>query len=80
MGMSNLTNMIEQQELVEKLKSSGYGKLVEALLANDQECYTKKGRLNKSGTCRVLGCKPKELDDAIEECKRLCPEWSLEED
>jgi hypothetical protein len=33
--------------------------------------YTKKGRLNKSGACRILNMKPKELDDFISECRDI---------
>ena len=40
-------------------------------LLNDSKVYTKKGRLNKSGACRVLKCKPKELEDAIKACQEL---------
>ena len=69
--MSNLTNMIEQQELITKLKENGFEELVDVLLANDQQCYTKKGRLNKSGACRVLNWKTKDLEDALERCRQI---------
>lgn len=67
----NLFDSIENQELIQKLIDSGYGKLVDAFLLNDSRVYTKKGRLNKSGACRVLKCKPKELEDAIKACQEL---------
>ena len=68
-NMSNLIEIIERQELIQKLIESGYGDLVDALLC--EESYTKKGRLNKCGACRVLGWKPKELEDAIEACREI---------
>lgn len=67
----SMTESIEQQELIEKLVGSGYGKLVEVLLDGNSEVYTKKGRLNKSGACRVLGWKPKELEQALEKCREV---------
>jgi len=70
----NLTEVLEQQELIQKLIDRGYGELIDALLMNESKVYTKKGRLNKSGTCRVLGWKTKQLEDAIEECRELFPD------
>jgi len=55
MSSKNFTDVIEEQELIDKLVKAGYGPLVNALLLNDSKCYTKKARLNKSGACRVLG-------------------------
>ena len=66
-----LIELLERQELIEKLRSSGYGDLIEVLLENEGSCYTKKGRLNKSGTCRVLGWKTKQLEDALLECRNI---------
>lgn len=69
MGMTkpiiNPVNAIETQEIIEKLKEAGYGELVECLLDNEKDCYTKKGRLNKSSTCRRLNWKGKKLEDAL---------------
>jgi len=62
---------VERQELIQKLIDSGYGELVETLLLNETKVYTKKGRLNKSGTCRVLGWKTKQLEDALKECRKI---------
>lgn len=77
----NLFDSIENQELIQKLVDSGFGKLVDAFLLNDARVYTKKGRLNKSGACRVLKCKPKELEDAIKACQELLKqELSIEEE
>lgn len=69
--MSNLIEQLEKQELIQKLMSKGYGPLIDALLENEKEVYTKKGRLNKSGACRVLGWKPKELEQALEACRDI---------
>jgi hypothetical protein len=70
----NLIEVIEQQELIDKLIEQGQSKLVDALLANDAKVYTKKGRLNKSGVCRVLGWKTKQLEDALEACRDILKE------
>jgi hypothetical protein len=63
------TELLERQELIEKLVDRGYGELVDVLLKHDS--YTKKGRLNKSSVCRQLGWKPKQLEDAINDCRLL---------
>ena len=68
---TNPLEVIERQEIIDKLKENGYKDLVEALLGREKKVYTKKGRLNKSGTCRVLGWKPKELEDILKECREL---------
>lgn len=74
-------DQIENQELIQKLIDKGFGDLVDAFLLNDSRVYTKKGRLNKSGACRVLKWKPKELEDAIRECQELLhKEMSFEEE
>jgi hypothetical protein len=69
--MSNLIEQLEKQELIDKLIGKGYAPLIDALLSNEKDVYTKKGRLNKSGACRVLGWKPKELEQALEACKDI---------
>jgi len=56
---------IEMQEVIQKIRNAGYGDLIDCLLDYEKECYTKKGRLNKSSTCRKLGWKPKKLEDAL---------------
>lgn len=61
--------ILERQEMVQKLTDRGYGQLVDVLL--NEESYTKKGRPNKSSICRQLGWKPKQLDDALEDCKHI---------
>lgn len=67
----SLFDQIENQELIQKLIDSGYAKIVDAFLLHDAKVYTKKGRLNKSGACRVLKCKPKELEDALKACQEI---------
>ena len=61
---------IETKELIEKLRQR-YPGFVEAFLAHENKVYTKKGRLNKSGACRVLDAKPKQLDDIIADCQKM---------
>ena len=63
---NNFVEVIESQELLQKIEKAGYGKIIELFLMNENKVYTKKGRLNKSGACRILKCKPKELDDSKE--------------
>jgi len=76
---NNLLAVLEIQELIEKLKEKGYEDFVEAILSNETKVYTKKGRLNKSGACRVLGWKGKQLEDVIQECREILgPEFGLD--
>lgn len=67
----NPVNAIEMQEIIQKLRDNGFSELVDCLLENDRECYTKKDRLNKSSTCRKLDWKNKKLEDAFEQMKEL---------
>ncbi len=69
-----MVDILERTELIQKLIDSGYGELIEALLYNEGKVYTKKGRLNKSGACRVLGWKTKQLEDSLAECRRILGE------
>jgi hypothetical protein len=71
MFMSNTQDEMERQELIQKLIKNGYGDVVKVLLENDNKVYTKKGRLNKSGACRKLKLKTKQLEDKLEEMKNL---------
>ncbi len=66
---NNFVEVIESQELLQKIEKAGYGKIIELFLMNENKVYTKKGRLNKSGACRILKCKPKELDDLLKKLK-----------
>ena len=62
----NFVDGIERAELIQKLIDAGFGDKVDALLSNENKWTTKKDRLNKSGACRVLDVKPKELEQLIE--------------
>lgn len=68
---NNFVEVIESQELLQKIEKAGYAKVVELFLLNENKVYTKKGRLNKSGACRILKCKPKELDDLLKKLKDI---------
>lgn len=68
---SNPLLVLENQELIQKLIDHGYGDIVDCLLSNEATVYTKKGRLNKSSTCRELGCKNKDLETAIKKMREL---------
>ena len=72
--MSKYTNplyTLEVTEMIQKLRDHGHGDIVDCLLENEDEVYTKKVRLNKSGTCRKLGCKNKQLEDEIKAMREL---------
>jgi hypothetical protein len=62
---------LERQELIKKLVENGYGEIVQALLEDEKKVYTKKGRLNKSGACRRLNLKSKQLEDKLAEMREL---------
>lgn len=64
-------NMIEMQELIQKLVDNGHSELVETFLMNENKVYTKKGRLNKSGACRILKWKPKQLEETLLLCQEI---------
>ena len=66
-----MIEVLEQQELIQKLIDAGYSELVDVFLSNESQVYTKKGRLNKSGACRVLDWKTKQLEDALEACRSI---------
>ena len=69
--MSNILEQMEVQELIQKLIKNGYEDIVKILLENENKVYTKKGRLNKSGACRKLNLKTKQLEDKLNEMKNL---------
>jgi hypothetical protein len=68
---NNFVELLERQEILDILEKSGLGSQIEALLLNESKVYTKKGRLNKSGACRVLSIKPKQLDELLAKCRML---------
>lgn len=69
--MKSSLEHIELNELIEKLKKNGCKELVEALMNNEGESFTKRFRLNKSGACRVLGWKTKQLEDMLLKAKEI---------
>lgn len=69
--MPDFIEEIEIQESLEKLRKNGYGDFIDTFLLNENKVYTKKGRLNKSGACRAMESKPKQLDDVISSCRKL---------
>lgn len=69
--MPDFIQTLETKEIIEKLQKLGYSDTVDVFLLRENECYTKKGRLNKSGACRALGCKPKQLDDMFAAMKKI---------
>lgn len=62
---------IENGELLQILENSYLKEKISLLLSNENKVYTKKGRLNKSGACRILNMKNKELEIFLEECRKL---------
>lgn len=68
---ANPVHAIEMQEIIQKLKDNGYDNLVTCLLDNENDCYTKRGRLNKSATSRKMGWKSKQLEDALEGMREI---------
>lgn len=75
--MESVIEHLEKAELVKKLIDAGYGELVTALLDNNK-AFTKRNRLNKSGACRILGWKTKQLEDALAACREILGEDILE--
>ena len=69
--MTRFEKEIETQELINKLIDAGFGSMVNSFLSNEREHFTKNGRLNKSGTCRQLQLKPKQLEDMLANCREL---------
>lgn len=67
----NFVDGIERAELIQKLIDAGYGDKIDSLLSNENKWTTKKDRLNKSGACRVLDVKPKELEQLIDKWKEI---------
>jgi len=65
---------IEMDEIIQKLKKHGYTDIVQCLLDHENDCYTKKGRLNKSATTRKMGWKSKQLEDALKSMRELLQE------
>ena len=80
MEKNNPINVLEMQEVIHKLRENGFSEIVDCLLDNEHDCYTKKGRLNKSATTRRMGWKTKQLEDALNGMKELLAnEYQAEE-
>lgn len=62
---------IENSELLQILENSYLREKINLLLSNESLVYTKKGRLNKSGACRILDMKTKELETFLTECRKI---------
>lgn len=62
---------IENNELLNILENSYLKEKINILLSNENLVYTKKGRLNKSGACRILNMKSKELETFLIECRKI---------
>ena len=71
---NNFIDNIENQELMNKLIQAGYGEQIKILLENEDKWTTKKQRLNKSGACRILKCKPKELQQLLAKWQEILKE------
>jgi hypothetical protein len=69
--ITNPVHTLEIQEIIDKLRTHGHGELINCLLDNENLVYTKKGRLNKSSTCRKMGWKTKQLEDALNLIREL---------
>lgn len=67
----NFIETLERDELIQKIEEAGYKQVIETLLMNESKVYTKKGRLNKSGACRILNMKPKELDALMQKFRDI---------
>jgi len=69
--MSNFIDILENQELIDKIESAGFKEIIDILLMNESKVYTKKGRLNKSGACRMLNCKPRDLEFLLQKFREI---------
>lgn len=69
--IKDFIEILERQELLQKIEEAGFKSIIETLLLNENKVYTKKGRLNKSGACRILKCKPKDLEDLLKKFREI---------
>lgn len=79
MNKNNPIAVLEVQELIDKLVANGYGDLIDCLLSNESSVYTKKGRLNKSSTCRQMNWKGKQLEDALKKMREILTSEVIED-
>jgi len=59
------SNTIEFDECCARLTQKGLGALVKLML-EDNDVFTKKGRINKSKICRIMSVRPKELEKSLD--------------
>jgi hypothetical protein len=69
--IKDFIEILERQELLQKIEDAGFKQIIDTLLLNENKVYTKKGRLNKSGACRILKCKPKDLEDLLKKFRDI---------
>jgi hypothetical protein len=69
--IKHFIEILERQELLQKIEDAGFKQIIDTLLLNENKVYTKKGRLNKSGACRILKCKPKDLEDLLKKFRDI---------
>ncbi len=65
-----LTDLIEAETL-HVLSQKGYAKLIDQMLVHHELCFTKNGRINKSGTCRVMNWQSIQLEEALKDMKNI---------
>lgn len=81
MNKNSMISSTEMEEIIQKLKENGYQEVVDCLIEGEKECYTKKGRLNKSSACRKLNWKSKKLEDTFREMRLVLQnEFDLKEE
>jgi hypothetical protein len=51
----------DMADVIATVKEEELRELID-LLMNEDACFTKRGRLNKSAVCRMLGCKNANLE------------------
>ena len=68
----NAIEILEIEEMLKKISDNNENarSLVEALLTNENKCYTKKARLNKSGLSRA-GVEDQAIGDTLKECREI---------
>jgi hypothetical protein len=66
----NAIKEIETQEIITILREAGFDFLVETLLT-ERSCWTRKGRLNRSATCRAMKWSDKQLLCALRDAREL---------
>ncbi len=67
--MAHFTEIIAQQDQLNLLNGLGYKGIVDTILLNEDKCFTKGGRINKSAVCRILKCKTVQLEEWLNKCK-----------